>query len=98
MGGINNMKTNVELANELSELVFNQNSFASLLKVMQWHVMNNKDNITPEQKVWAAFDFIVQPEFDRLTDFDLSIDTKNIITRMAYSQHENILKEFLIQK
>jgi hypothetical protein len=92
------MKTNTELANELSELVFNQNSFASLLKVMQWHVSNNKDNITPEQKVWVAFHFIIQPEFDRLTDFDLSTDTKNIIARMAYSQHENTLKEFLVQK
>jgi hypothetical protein len=92
------MKTNVELANELSELVFNKNSFASLLKVMQWHVSNNKDDITPEQKVWVAFNFVVQPEFDRLTSFDLSIDTKNIIAKMAYSQHENTLKEFLVQK
>ena len=92
------MKTNVELANELSELVFNKNSFASLLKVMQWHVSNNKDDITTEQKVWAAFHFIVQPEFDRLTAFDLSVDTKNIIARMAYNQYENTLKEFLIQK
>jgi hypothetical protein len=92
------MKTNVELANELSELVFNKNSFASLLKVMQWHVSNNKDDITPEQKVWVAFNFVVQPEFDRLTAFDLSIDTKNIIAKMAYSQHENTLKEFLVQK
>jgi hypothetical protein len=92
------MKTNVELANELSELVFNQNSFASLLKVMQWHVSNNKDDINTEQKVWAAFHFIVQPEFDRLTAFDLSVDTKNIIARMSYNQHENTLKEFLIQK
>ena len=92
------MKTNVELANELSELVFNKKSFATLLKVMQWHIGNNKDNITPEQKVWIAFHFVAQPEFDRLTAFDLSVDTKNVIARMAYSQHENTLKEFLVKK
>jgi len=92
------MKTNVELAKELEDLVFNNKSFIALIKVMNWHFMNNKNKLTPEQKVWAAFDFVVQPEFDRLTERNLNADTKQIIARMTYSKHEDILKEFFTRK
>jgi hypothetical protein len=92
------MKTNVELAMELENLVFNQKSFVAIMKVMSWHIDNNKSQMTPEQKVWAAFDFVVKPEFDRLSEHGLSVDTKQIITKMAYTKHEGTLKEFLILK
>jgi DNA processing protein len=92
------MKTNTELANELEKLVINPDSFASTLKVMSWHIDRDTSERTPEQKVWAAFHFLVQPEFDRLPEFGLSTETKDIITKMVYERSKDLFKYFLIEK
>jgi hypothetical protein len=89
------MKTNIELANELGKLLFASNNFMTTVKVMSWHMSNNK-NGNESEKVKSAFYFVVQPEFDRLSEHDLSENTKNIIIEMTYEKHGAILKEVLL--
>jgi DNA processing protein len=91
------MKTNIELSTELSELLFSEKNFMTTLKVMSWHMENNKSG-TDEQKIKSAFNFVIKPEFDRLSEHGLSDDTKNIITGMTYTKNENTIKEMLLVK
>ena len=88
------MKTNIELSKELGELLFSAKTFMATLKVMNWHIMNSKSG-TDEQKIKSAFNFVIQPEFDRLSEHGLSDDTKNIIADMTYTKYESMLKEML---
>jgi hypothetical protein len=89
------MKTNVELANELGELLFSSNNFMTTVKVMSWYMSNNQTG-SESEKIKSAFYFVVQPEFDRLSEYNLGEDTKNIIIEMTYEKHKDTLKEVLL--
>jgi hypothetical protein len=91
------MKTNVELAEELEKLIFSAENFMVNLRVLNWHIMKNSSTDPQEKKIRAAFNFLVLPEFDRLSEHELEEETKAIITDMVYKKKEHLLKEFLMK-